>query len=663
VNNQPEFRHGTPGKKVTETMPIHRKIIIIAGLGMLSVMTIVVLSLVNVMSAFSSIIGEVERSTQAVQQIEDVAREIANLSNSLHRYVTAGDAESRGAYETSLAAVRGRFGDFEKMDLGEQGRQLDASLRSDAARFEEKAGRIFALKDLAGRNRVLAHNIVIETDGLLEWMNRDIEKYSKEAHALQIRRIADNVYFQKKQVVLLFVVFLILSGVFLLAFGIYVHRTIAVPLKDLWKGATEVSQGNLDYRMQLDGTGDIAQLAARFNEMALKLKRSYAELEKKLFERTNELAAIDAVALTLSQAANMKEMLTRSLSKILDSLVGLEPRGGVFLCEAGGETLRLVAHRGLPPEFTQQEETINMGECLCGQVAQAGEILYSEKGCENLNHTRGGLGQGHSHIIIPIKSRGIVLGVIFLYPQKVFTLKPSDLQMLETIGNQLGMAVENLRFYAEVKESSEKFWDLFENSRDILFTMDPAGTLTAVNKAAEIFSGYSKTDLIGKSVLDFLTPEASATAKRMLGGHGVTARQVIEFEVIKRDGSRAFIELSARKLMRRQTASGYQVSARDMTEQKLLREKLLRAERLGAIGEIVITVRHEINNPLTTVIGNIELLIERYGGKDRDLSARLETILSNALRIAEIVKQLQAIKRDKAIEYVNGVTMTDLKQE
>jgi PAS domain S-box-containing protein len=235
--------------------------------------------------------------------------------------------------------------------------------------------------------------------------------------------------------------------------------------------------------------------------------------------------------------------------------------------------------------------------------------------------------------------------------------------MLETIGNQLGMAVENLRFYAEVKESSEKFWDLFENSRDILFTMDPAGTLTAVNKAAEIFSGYSKTDLIGKSVLDFLTPEASATAKRMLGGHGVTARQVIEFEVIKRDGSRAFIELSARKLMRRQTASGYQVSARDMTEQKLLREKLLRAERLGAIGEIVITVRHEINNPLTTVIGNIELLIERYGGKDRDLSARLETILSNALRIAEIVKQLQAIKRDKAIEYVNGVTMTDLKQE
>jgi len=71
---------------------------------------------------------------------------------------------------------------------------------------------------------------------------------------------------------------------------------------------------------------------------------------------------------------------------------------------------------------------------------------------------------GGSHVVIPIKSRGIVLGVIFLYPEKSFNLKPSDIQMFDTIGAQLGMAVENLRLYAEVKESSEKYWDLFEKS-------------------------------------------------------------------------------------------------------------------------------------------------------------------------------------------------------
>jgi hypothetical protein len=55
--------------------------------------------------------------------------------------------------------------------------------------------------------------------------------------------------------------------------------------------------------------------------------------------------------------------------------------------------------------------------------------------------------------------------------------------------------------------------------------------------------------------------------------------------------------------------------------------------------------------------------MERYEGKDPDLTARLETALKNALRIAEIVKQLQGIKKDKVIEYLKGVPMTDLKQK
>jgi two-component system NtrC family sensor kinase len=224
------------------------------------------------------------------------------------------------------------------------------------------------------------------------------------------------------------------------------------------------------------------------------------------------------------------------------------------------------------------------------------------------------------------------------------------------------MAVENLRFYAEVKESSEKYWDLFENARDILFTMDTEGRLTAVNKAAEKFSGYSKVELAGESVLDFLTSEGADAAKRVLAGEHKSTNRMIEFEVVKKDGSHAFIEVSARKMFRGRQAAGFQVSARDVTERKNLRELLVKAERLGAIGQVGIAVRHEINNPLTTVIGNTELLIERYENTDPDLKARLDMILNNALRIAEIVKRLEGIKQDKVVEYLKGVTMTDLKQ-
>ena len=63
------------------------------------------------------------------------------------------------------------------------------------------------------------------------------------------------------------------------------------------------------------------------------------------------------------------------------------------------------------------------------------------------------------------------------------------------------------------------------------------------------------------------------------------------------------------------------------------------------------------------MIGNIELLMERYEGKDKELDGTARNGAEQCARIAEIVKQLQGIKKDKVVEYLKGVKMTDLKQK
>jgi len=642
-------------------MKIHRRLIVLVGLGMLLILFITVLSLQHISGAFSMTTGELALSSLEYEKIWDIEKSNADMTLALHNFIETGDAEYQKAYAAARTETRQTLNDLFRLDLNAREKAIIASLGADVREMEKESDRIISLRSPAGKNRAIAWDLLGGLDSLFMRLEKDIVQYQNE-HSSQTGMIMRQIRRNEARTNLLFIIILCTSVGFLLAFGIYIHRKVSAPLSDMWVGTEEISRGNLDYQMQLRGDGDIVRLGERFNEMAKKLQGSYVELERKLLDRTRELAALDSVALALSHAGNLKDVLNKSLLKILDSLADIEPKGGVFLCDPGGDIMRLTAQQGLEPEFVKREETIKVGECLCGMVAQTGEMLFTERGCGDPRHRRLPGENGHSHIVIPMKSRGIVLGVIFLYPKKGFKLKPSDVQMLEAIGAQLGMAVENFRFYAEVKESSEKYWDLFENARDILFTLDTEGRLTAVNKAAEKFSGYSKVELAGESVIDFLTPEGADVARRLLAGEQKSVNRMIEFEVVKKDGSRAFIEVSARKMFRGRQEVGFQVSARDVTEQKNLRELLVKAERLGAIGQVGIAVRHEINNPLTTIIGNTELLIERHENADPDLKVRLDMILNNALRISEIVKRLEGIKQDKVVEYLRGVTMTDLKQ-
>ena len=645
-------------------MNIHRRLIVLVGLGMLLIMTITVLSVENITGVFSHTVRSVGTISLEVRKVWNIEQKLGDSARMVREYVKTGDEHYRRNYRVFHDAAKRMLKEMNDLELDKREVKILGSLMNDFNTIEDTVERIFVLDLARAGSRTEADTLLNDLDSLVAWMQHDIERY-KEENAVRLDSVAKDIQKAKIRINVLFGIILVAMVGFLLAFGLYLYRKLSLPLVQLWQGAEEISRGNLDHQMQVRGETDIAMLAARFNEMAQKLKASHADLEKRLLERTQQVAAMNSVALALGRTGTLGEVLRESLRTVLKSYSDIEPRGGIFLCDPDGETLRLAAHLGLSPEFAAREERINMGECLCGMVAQTGEMIYADHGCGDPRHTRGASHPGGSHVVIPIKSRGIVLGVIFLYPEKSFNLKPSDIQMFDTIGAQLGMAVENLRLYAEVKESSEKYWDLFEKSRDILFTVDREGRLMVVNESMERFLGRTKRDLIGTSFLDLLNEEGGSLARRILAGEVPLEERIFEFAVtVGRPGARqAFLEISGRRLVAKNNTAGFQFAARDVTEQKELRELLVRAERLAAIGQVGIAMRHEINNPLTTVIGNTELLLDRLEGEDGDLKKRLEVILNNALRISEIVKRMQEIKNDKTVEYLKGVKMTDLTKE
>jgi CheY-like chemotaxis protein len=88
-------------------------------------------------------------------------------------------------------------------------------------------------------------------------------------------------------------------------------------------------------------------------------------------------------------------------------------------------------------------------------------------------------------------------------------------------------------------------------------------------------------------------------------------------------------------------------------------ERLIRSERLAAIGEIGLAIRHEINNPLGTILGFVDLLLGQAGTFPEPARTKLDAIRRATIRIRDVVRRLEEVE-DRSVEYVPGLQMTDL---
>lgn len=95
-----------------------------------------------------------------------------------------------------------------------------------------------------------------------------------------------------------------------------------------------------------------------------------------------------------------------------------------------------------------------------------------------------------------------------------------------------------------------------------------------------------------------------------------------------------------------------------------LKNELVEAARLRTLVSTVSSVHHEINNPLTTILGNAEILARHFEGEERAAGElrRIERIISSVQRIQEVIQKLREAKQVFETEYVRSQKMIDLSK-
>ena len=192
-----------------------------------------------------------------------------------------------------------------------------------------------------------------------------------------------------------------------------------------------------------------------------------------------------------------------------------------------------------------------------------------------------------------------------------------------------------------------------ENIGESVIMTDLDHTITYVNPAGCSMFGCEKEDMIGSRSEDvFLGIPGNPDDiydKMRAGGRG----GAWEGEMLNRSKDGRIFPVYLRTFYlcdEREKPVGHVGIARDITRAKAFREQQLKSEKLAALGRLISGIAHELNNPLTGIVGYCEILLDTV--KDEDLKGDLRKIHREARRCDRIVRKLRAFGRGARLKMV-----------
>jgi PAS domain S-box-containing protein len=254
-----------------------------------------------------------------------------------------------------------------------------------------------------------------------------------------------------------------------------------------------------------------------------------------------------------------------------------------------------------------------------------------------------------AYAVVPLVSRDKVLGVLWV--DNYFNRRPitdEDMKFLTAFSNHVASAIENARLFEQVKLAEQELENIFESISDMVYFVTEDYVVKSINKAVSRRLGKSPEEIIGKKCYEVFHSMSEPWTKCP---HHKTVETRTSFVEEVEDpflGGTCIIS-SSPIFDTAGTFIGTVNIVSDVTELKNLRERVIKTERMAALGEVAARVAHEIRNPLVSLGGFAKRLEKRLDGGLKEYAdiiakevERLETILNEILgfvKEARIMKE------------------------
>ncbi len=205
---------------------------------------------------------------------------------------------------------------------------------------------------------------------------------------------------------------------------------------------------------------------------------------------------------------------------------------------------------------------------------------------------------------------------------------------------------EVIRKTTELKKTEERYKNLVENAEDIIFTIDNEGKIISMNKFGTEFFNKNESEIVGQNIGNIFIPDGVLLTINIKNLFKTGESKQLTHRVTV--DSRDFWLNTNLRALKDDKGNIYSVLgiARDITDRKKMEEQSYYTEKLAALGTLSAGVAHEINNPLTIILGFTDLLLEKTP-PNSDQYELLKTIEKHATNAKRIVEQLLSFARQK----------------
>ncbi len=235
------------------------------------------------------------------------------------------------------------------------------------------------------------------------------------------------------------------------------------PVLRLQDGLRRMAAREFSLRLPVEGRDELGTLAEGFNRMASELQEVYRDLEARVSQKTAEVArrnreleALYDMTAFLNLPGDAEAICNGFVQRVMQQFDA--DGGSVRLLDSQHDKLHLLAADGLSDELIAAERCQDVGECFSGKATKGASIVIDDlrhlyrmappkTGCYRC------IGEGFSSIaVIPIETQSGVLGSFSLHFREQRSLATTDRQLLETLGQHLGITLEHLRLSATARQ-------------------------------------------------------------------------------------------------------------------------------------------------------------------------------------------------------------------